>query len=44
MIFIKKDIMHAKGRTKSLNIINTLTYDTPILSKHFQQLFKLGAT
>jgi len=43
MTFNKKDAMHAKGKPKTLDIINAITYDTPILPEHFQQLFKLGA-
>ena len=35
MSFIEKDAMHAKGGTKSLDIINAITDGIPMLSKHF---------
>jgi len=43
MTVIKKNAMLAKRRIKSLNIIDTIPNGTPILTKHIQQLFQLGA-
>ena len=43
MTVIKKNAVHAERRTKSLNIVNTIPDGTPILTKHIQQLYQLGA-
>ena len=42
MTRIKKYAMRAKRRTESLDIINFIPNGTPMLSKHFQQVFQLG--
>jgi len=36
MTFIKKDAMHSSGGTASFNIVNAITYGTPMLSNHIQ--------
>jgi len=40
---IKKNAVHAKRGTKSPNIVDTIPNGTPMLTKHIQQLFQLGA-
>jgi len=41
MTFIKKYAMHAKRRTESLNIINTISNGTSMLFEYIQQSFQL---
>jgi len=43
MTVIKKSAVHAKRRTKSPNIIDTIPNGTLVLTKHIQQLLQLGA-
>ena len=42
MLVVKKDSMHAKGSANAIDIINAISYDTSMFSKHTEAC-NLGA-